>query len=200
MSILSKHKFTLGLLFLVGQVFGQQELMLHQSPAHIWHRNTLNPAVFPSEKRFAIGLPGLALDQQHSGDLSISDFIREDGDEKYIDLGQVIGKLDAENTFDLDQRIETVLLGARSGKWAFHLGHAIRYRGSLTYPTSLAELLWYGNGPYIGQTLNIAPTFNIFGWNELGLGVSREIGKVRVGARAKYLAGIGAIASDANHH
>lgn len=200
MTILSKHKFTLAFLLVGGQVFGQQELMLHQSPAHIWHRNTINPAIFPSEKRFAIGLPGLALDQQHSGDLSIQDFIREDGDQKYIDLGQVIGKLDPENTFDLDQRIETVLLGARFGKWAVHLGHAIRYSGSVTYPKSLAELLWYGNGPYIGQTLNIAPAFNIFGWNELGVGVSREIGKVRIGARAKYLAGIGAIESDADHH
>ena len=200
MPILSKHKFTLALLLLAGQVFGQQELMLHQSPGHIWHRNTLNPAIFPSEKRFAIGLVGLALDQQHSGDLSIRDFIREDGDQKYIDLGQVIGKLDPENTFDLDQRIETLLLGARFGKWAFHLGHAIRYSGSVTYPKSLAELLWYGNGPYIGQTLDIAPTFNIFGWNELGVGVSCEIGNVRIGARAKYLAGIGAIESDAGHH
>lgn len=194
-----KHSIAFFLLFAAAQIFGQQELMLHQAPGYLWHKNSLNPAFFPADKRIAIGLPAYGLDQRHSGDIAIGDFIRKEGDTRYLDLSQALGKLEPENTFDLDHRFETVSLGLRLGGWAFQIGHAIRANASVTYPKSLAELLWNGNGAYVGQTLDIAPAANFAAWNELGVGVSRKIGILRVGGRVKYLAGTAALETDAAH-
>lgn len=197
--MLFKYKTALFCLFLAGEMIAQQELMLSSMP-DMWHSNSVNPAFYTKGKRFFIGLPAYALDVAHSGDIAYDDIFREEGDRTVIDLDNAIGRLEPENDIFYDQRIETVSLGfrTRNDRWGLQLGHAIVTSGWSQYPKALAEVLWYGNAPYVGQTLEIGPQADIFDWHEWNVGVSRRFGKVNFGARFKYLTGVSALRTDEN--
>jgi hypothetical protein len=199
---MKKLNIAIGLgLLLGGPLVAQQELMLHQSD-DLWHQNSVNPASFPENKRLAIGLPALTLDAAHSGDIAYNDLIREEGDETVFDFGQAIDKLEPENKVFFDQRLETVNIGFRLpvGGWMLTAGHAYRLHGVMTYPKTLPELIWRGNGPYIGQTLDIAPEARIFDWNEWSVGVAQKFLMVTAGVRLKYLTGVSALETDESRH
>ncbi|TNE47116.1 MAG: hypothetical protein EP344_19815 [Bacteroidetes bacterium] len=180
-----------------GIAFGQQELILHQE-TDIWQSNALNPALFPKEKRFVIGLPSFGLDASHSGDITYNDLLRRQGDRTILDLGKAIDKLEPENDGHYDQRFETFSLGLRlPGNWFLQAGHAVRINAALRYPKALAELIWNGNAPYIGQNLNVGFSTTTFDWNELSIGLSRRFGtSLSIGARAKFLSGISSLQTD----
>ena len=183
-------------LFLLQTAHAQQELLLHQQN-NLWHASALNPAFFPSEKRIAIGGPSYGLDAAHSGNVTYNDLLRKQGDRLVLDVGNAIGKLDPDNNVHYDQRFETVYLGVRFGSWYLQAGHAVRVNTAINYPKALAELYWYGNGPYIGQPLEIGFTANTATWNELHLGLGKRFGdKLTLGARAKFLSGVGALQTD----
>jgi Family of unknown function (DUF5723) len=174
----------------------QQELLLNTLP-DLWHASSLNPAFFPADKRIAIGLPGLALDAAHSGDITYRDlFVKKNG-RTAIDFGNVIQQLDDNNEAFFDQRIETLSLGLRlPGKLVLSAAHANRLTGSIAYPKSLPELIWNGNAPYIGKTVEVGLDANVFDWNEWSVGVSKSFLGLRIGARAKVLSGISALRTD----
>jgi opacity protein-like surface antigen len=199
--MLFKYKTTLFCLFLAANLSGQQALMLHSLP-DLWHANSLNPAFFPEGKRIAVGLPAYTLDANHSGNVTYNDLFRQVDGNTVIDLGGAIEKLDPENKVRYDQRVETVSLGLRSknDKWAFQFGHAIQQSGYVNYTKSLAQVLWNGNAPYLGETLEIGPKANIFDWHEWSVGVARRFGKVDIGVRGKFLTGAGLVRSDENQN
>lgn len=176
----------------------QQELMLN-TMRDVWHSNTTNPAFFPDNRKLVIGLPAYGMDAVHSGNASFNDIFRKENDRNVVDFGQVIQKLDADNTLRFDQRIETFSIGFKLLGFAFSAGHANRLSGQLSYPKALPELIWYGNAAYVGQTLQIAPRADIFDWNEWSIGVSRQLGPLSLGARIKYLNGVSAFKTDPDH-
>lgn len=194
------HKIGIFCLLFASQLSAQQELMLQTLP-DLWHATSINPALFPANKRIAIGLPAYALDASHSGDITYNDLLRKEGDRNVIDFGQVIDKLDPENTLYFDQRIETLSLGFRlPGNWSIQASHANRLTGLATYPKSLAEVLWNGNGPYIDQKVDFGFQARVFDWNEWSVGLAKHFNKVSVGARLKYLTGVSSLITDSDHH
>lgn len=199
--MLLKYKTALFCLFFAGEIVAQQEMMLSTLP-DVWHSNTINPAFYPKGKRFFIGLPAYSIDVSHSGDIAYDDIFRQQGDSTVIDLGTAIDKMEPENDVWYDQRIETVSLGMRTrdSLWGFQVGHAILTTGWGQYPKELAEVLWYGNAPYVGQTLEIGPQADVYDWHEWSAGMSRQFGNVNVGARFKYLTGASAIQTDENRN
>ena len=197
-----KYISALLVLLAVARLNAQQEMMLN-SLQNLWHSNTsTNPAFFPENKHFVIGLPGYSLDAAHSGDLTYKDIFRKDGDRTIVDFDNAISKLDPENDLNFDQRLETVSFGFRSpnNKWGFQVGHAIAFSGAVTYPKALPELLWNGNASYIGQTVEIGVEADIADWHEWSVGVMRQFGPLNVGVRAKYLTGISALRTDDDRH
>lgn len=176
----------------------QQELMLHTMP-DLWHANSINPAFFPKDKKVAIGLPGYSLDAAHSGKLSYNDFLVKDGDRTILSFSNAISKLEQENEVFADQRIETLSLGLRFGKWAVQAGHANRLNAFIAYPRDLAEVLWNGNGPYVGQSKNLGLHMNFYDWNEWSVGISRHSERLSLGLRIKLLNGVSTFQTDADH-
>lgn len=185
---------------LAGNGFAQQELMLHQQTS-LWQTAATNPAFFPKEKRVALGLPSFGLDAAHSGGITFNDLLRREGNRTIVDLGKAIDKLEPENEGHYGQRFETFSLGLRlPGKFFIQASHAVRISAVVNYPKTLAELFWNGNAPYIGQTLDVGFATTTFDWNELSLGIGRRFGEnFSLGARAKYLSGIGAVQTDDDH-
>lgn len=195
-----QNKILLALLLCASGLTAQQEIMLSQLP-ELWHAGTTNPAFFPAGKRIVVGLPSFALDARHSGDITYNDMFRRENGKNILDLGHAIDQLDPENKVNYNQRLETVSLGFRlGGGWAIQAGHAIRLNADIVYPKTLAEVLWNGNAPYLQQTLEIAPTADYSKWHELSVGLSKQMGPIRVGGRAKFLGGIGSLRSDNDHH
>ncbi len=193
------HKIGIFCLLFATQLSAQQELMLQTLP-DLWHATSINPALFPENKRIAIGLPGYSLDASHSGDITYNDLLRKDGDQTVIDFGKVIDRLEPENTLYFDQRIETVSLGIRlPGNWSIQAGHANRLTGLAVYPKSLAEVLWNGNGPYIGEKVEFGFQARVFDWNEWSVGLAKHFKDVSVGARLKYLTGVNSFITDNDH-
>ncbi|MDO8368028.1 MAG: DUF5723 family protein [Saprospiraceae bacterium] len=180
------------------QLSAQQELMLHSLP-DVWHSTATNPAFFPEDKHFAIGLPGIGLDAAHSGEVSYKDiFVKSDG-RTQIDFTNALAKLDPVNTVFFEQRIETASVGFRlPGKIWLQAGHANRLSGAITYPKTLPSMIWDGNAQYIGQTVDIALQTDISNWNEWSVGLAKGFGNFNIGARAKYLSGITSLLTDAN--
>jgi hypothetical protein len=197
-----KHIAILLLSLSAATAHAQQEMMLN-SLHNLWHSNTsTNPAFFPENKHIVIGLPAYGLDAAHSGDITYKDIFRKDGDRTIVDFENAISKLDLENTLNFDQRLETFSFGfrTRNDKWGIQFGHAIAFSGTLTYPKALPELLFNGNAPYIGQTVEIGLQADIADWHEWSVGAMRKIGPLNVGARVKYLTGISALRTDDNRH
>ncbi len=191
-------RYTLLLQALLAALSGtaQQELMLYLSP-ETWHANAANPAFFPKDKRLFLGGPTVGIDAAHSGDIAYNDLLRREGGRTILDLGGGINKLQPENTLRLDQRNERALLGLRLRRWYLTAGWSQRTANTTTYTRSLAELLWYGNGPYVGQTLDVGPTLSFVRWDELSAGLARNFGnRLRIGARIKYLSGNAMLVTD----
>ncbi|MBN8680802.1 MAG: hypothetical protein J0M29_21435 [Chitinophagales bacterium] len=197
---MSFRRFCTGLVLMAVPVLlkAQQELMLHAMP-EIWHSTSTNPAFFPEDKSFVIGLPGIGLDAAHSGNITYNDIFIKEADRTRINFSGALNQLDPLNTVTFDQRIETVSLGLRlPGKFWLQAGHANRLSGSVTYPKTLPALIWDGNAQYIGQTVNIALQSDISNWNEWSVGLAKQLGKLQLGFRAKLLTGTGALLSDNN--
>jgi hypothetical protein len=182
--------------FGVNGLSAQRELMLYQS-ADLWSANAVNPAFFPKDKKIVLGLPGFGVDAAHSGDVGYNDLFRREGDRRLIDLGRLVDRLEPENRVHYEHRFETVSLGIRLPAGLFlQAGHSVRLQTAATYPKTLAQLLWNGNGPYVGQTLDIAPNVEVFDFNELSLGLGWGTERLRLGGRLKYLSGISALRTD----
>lgn len=194
------YKVGLFSLLFSAHLSAQQELMLQTLP-DLWHATSINPALFPENKRIAIGLPAYSLDASHSGNVTYNDLLRKDGDQTVFDFNGVIDQLETENTLYFDQRIETVSFGIRlPGNWSLQAGHANRLTGLAVYPRSLAEVLWNGNGPYIGEKVDFGFQARVFDWNEWSVGLARHFDKISVGARLKYLTGVTSLITDNDHH
>ncbi len=173
--------------------------MFHALP-DVWHSTSTNPAFFPEGKKFILGLPGISLDGAHSGDVSYRDVFVKDGNRTILDFSNVIGKLDFTNEAHFDQRTEIINLGIRlPGKIMLQAGYANRLSGVLVYPKALPELLWNGNGPYVGETLNIGLKADVADWNEWSVGLAKQLGSLSVGVRGKLLTGASALLTDPNH-
>ena len=180
--------------------FSQQELLFHTLP-DLLQNTAHNPAVFPKDKKIAVGVGAFSLDAAHSNGLAYQDVFVEQNGRTILDLGLFIEKLEPENTVFADQRIETVSLGFRlPGNMALQVGHANRLVADITYPKTLAELIWRGNAPYIGQTVEIGPQVNASNWNEWGIGLSKNWGGLSVGGRIKWLTGAGTLKTDSDRH
>ncbi|MEO0338887.1 MAG: DUF5723 family protein, partial [Bacteroidota bacterium] len=66
----------------------------------------------------------------------------------------------------------------------------------LDFPKTLAQLAWQGNATFIGETVELAPLFQLQAYHSTYLGISGEISKgIRLGGRMRYLSGIGDISS-----
>ena len=191
--------FVLAVLLAAGRLSGQEALMLHAMP-EIWHSNTTNPAFFPGNKKIIIGLPGYALDGAHSGDITYRDLFVKTGDRTVIDFGNVIDRLDVTNEAYFDQRYDILSIGLRlPGKILLQAGYANGLSGTITYPKSLPELLWNGNGPYVGQTLDIAFNADVYDWNEWSIGLAKKFGDLSIGVRGKLLTGVSSFLTDPTH-
>ena len=187
------------LFFFAFRLTAQQELMLH-TMSDVWHSNATNPAFFPEKKKFFIGLPGIGIDAAHSSHIAFNDVFVKKGDQTVANFSEIIDRLAPLNELYFDQRYDIVNLGVRlPGKIMLTAGYANRLSANIVYPKALPQLLWNGNAPYVGQTLELGVKADVADWNEWSIGLAKQIGPLTLGVRGKYLTGISSLLTDRNH-
>jgi len=187
-----------GALALVSSVlFAQQEAGLYFMP-NLWQSVRTNPAVMTDEE-LTVFLPGIQSTLGITG-ATLNDFIEGEKDGRpQINVDQAIVKLDAQNLIRNDLTIETIGVGIKKGNFYLSFGHAFRYLAYLDYPKTLPQVVWQGNAQFVGQNVALGNDLQLTGFSEFAFGASFQAGNLTLGARAKYLSGIGNISTDANH-
>ncbi len=146
-----------------------------------------------------IYLPGIYLESHHSNKISLSDIISNSGDKKILSLSGLINQLEEENTFDNSLKVNTIGVGFKLNGFSVDVKHNLRLNSTINYPKELAKLIFEGNSQYIGETVSFGPAVDYYSFHEYSLGVSKSFGGLNIGARLKYLSGIGYVKTISNN-
>ena len=148
--------------------------------------------------KIEIYLPGIYLESHHSNQISLSDITTENSGSTFISLSSVIDQLEDSNTFENNFKFNTIGVGIKLKNFDLDFRHNTRLNSTIGYPKELAKLLFEGNSQFIGETVEFGPSVDYFAYHEYGFGLSRTFGNFALGARIKYLSGIGFVRTDQN--
>lgn len=172
----------------------QQELATHFM-RDIWQSSLSNPAL-TTGKKIEIGLPSFYFNAAATG-VSFGELIRTGPDGvNRINIPEVIANLNEDNYFLTDLEIETFRLAFEVKDLQLSFHHAIHTNAYFNYPKGLAEFVFLGNGNFVGETLELGPDIQLTAYNEFALGAAKKFGKLGLGARLKFLTGIGNISTE----
>lgn len=175
----------------------QQEVSLptmHDIPNSIH----FNPA-FTTGYKWTVSLPSISNSMASNGP-SFEQLFIDNGNGTYsLHLDQAVAQLKDHNLFSNITKVEVLGLSHQWKKSFIHFNVGVRTKIALDFPKNLAELAAFGNGQYVGQTLNIGPALDVLGYSEIGVGYAHQIGKVRIGATVKFLNGIASASTSKNN-
>jgi len=152
-----------------------------------------NPALLPDE-RLVIALPNFYNHLELTGP-SFGDIINTDGDTPFFNLANVLDGLDDENHIRNHATLETIGVSFRTGGLRLGIHNSAHVSALVNYKKNLANLIWEGNAPYIGQTLDIGTDLQLTGYQELGLTAAYVIKGITLGIGAKFLYGFGDVST-----
>ncbi|MBK9151247.1 MAG: hypothetical protein IPM26_09680 [Saprospiraceae bacterium] len=117
---------------------------------------------------------------------------------RYLDFSRFNNAFNEINNIQLNSRLQSVGLGIRLRDFTILAGHSFNVAGEMSYTGALANLAARGNAAFIGQTIEIGPSFRLFAWNELYVGLQHQAGKLGVGGRVKFLFGTAGVQTERN--
>jgi len=171
-----------------------QELTLQLVP-DLFQNVKTNPALVPDE-RLVVALPGIYGSYFHTPG-SIASLFNVNDNIGQLDVSALLTNLESTNTLKINLELETVRVHFRvNDKLSLNLGHAIKSNSYLKYADKLPQVFWEGNSQFIGQEVAFGPDQQSFAYNEIGLGAAYKVGKLTLGAKAKWLTGIGDVSTD----
>ncbi len=180
-----------------GLVIAQQNLTLFQMH-DVPQANYVNPAV-QYQCKWIVGLPGLASvhANYNNSAFALNEGLRYDSstDSSYLNFDGVMGQLN--NTEIVQSSVYYTPLYA--GFWLkdnwITLSITEKITSYNTVPKEAAELLWYGNTPFVGRQASIdGLRLNGLHYREYALGIAREVSeRLTLGLHAKLLFGKGTV-------
>ncbi|MEL7021923.1 MAG: DUF5723 family protein, partial [Bacteroidota bacterium] len=167
----------------------QQEIGLHFDRT-LWQSSRTQPALVP-DNQLTIMLPSMYFDVV-TENFSIQDALSmSDDGTTTLNIGRIIDQLGTNNEIGQQLSIQTLGVAYRFGKWTLSLEHGLRQYGSGNYPKTLPQLIWEGNGQFVGQTVDLSHQFDITAYHEFVLGAAWELSdQWHIGTRIKLLNGI----------
>ncbi|MEE9439002.1 MAG: DUF5723 family protein [Saprospiraceae bacterium] len=156
-----------------------------------YQRSYFNPAL--NNDGYISIASGIGIDASTTGP-NLNDFLIKKPEGGYIispsnsidkmkDRNDIYGMVSV-NTFDASIDLFLVRVS---------VGHAWKANGWFNYSKDLANFLVNGNGSYVGQTLNLGPQIEYFNYNEVYLGIQKNLGTLSLGAKIKRLSGVESI-------
>jgi hypothetical protein len=162
----------------------------------LYQGSYLNPAFIPNN-RVVVSIPSFYNNLSINGP-AYSDVVKNNGLEDYIDINSLLSNLQSTNYLREDMEIQTIGLCLSAGPLGIQAYHKVKFNAFIAYPEELPSLIWEGNEQYLGQSINIGSEFLLHSHSEFGVGASLKLSGLTVGARAKYLNGIGHLSTSNN--
>ena len=160
----------------------------------IYQRSYFNPAL-NDEGKISIS-SGLGVDFITNGP-SINDFIIDGPAGKLIlSPANAIASMNEVNDIYGYSSVNTFDASVKLPFCRVSIGHAWKANGWMSYTKDLANFVTFGNGAFVGETLNLAPQIDYLNYNELYLGIQKSFGPISIGVRAKRLNGVEAIKTE----
>ncbi len=161
---------------------------------NIYQRSYFNPAL-NDEGKFSIST-GLGVDFITNGP-SINDFIiNGPADNLILSPANAISAMNDVNDIYAYSSVNTFDASIKLPFCRLSFGHAWKANGWMSYTKDLANFITFGNGPFVGETLNLAPQIDYINYNEVYLGLQKSFGPLSIGVRAKRLNGVEAIKTE----
>jgi len=165
----------------------QQNIGLHFMD--VWQQNQTNPAHFGKNK-VSIGLASIYSNTIVEG-ITFGDIVRSENGRTILDIDAAIANMNEQNSIDQYLSVETLNIGLNFGKIGISLSHALKFDAFFDYPKVFPQTIFQGNAQFVGQTVEIGSSVNLNTYNELALGLAYQAEKFNIGARIKYLSGVG---------
>jgi Family of unknown function (DUF5723) len=163
----------------------QDQWMLHMPTLH---QSYINPA-HQLKNKFEISLPSFAFDF-NTGGINLKDGISKNNDGvNIIDLKKIVGSLQDNHPFNGNFTVNTIDIGFKLKSLSLYAGHYVQSQTSFVLDKELANLLVNGNAPYIGKTIDLDIVGASSTFQQFYLGASKQIGKLAIGAKVKYVNG-----------
>jgi hypothetical protein len=176
----------------------QQSLTLYNMEG-VNQATQVNPSMIPGNKMY-IGIPVLSSTNflfTNSG-FTWRDLQKVRADDSIqLDIENAISKLASKNFISLSFRMNLVETGFKVKKNYFTFNVAEKLNFNLTFPKELFELLFRGNGAFVGQEVDLKRmSFDLTHYREYAIGWARDLSKkVTFGTRIKYLYGMENVSS-----
>ncbi|MCB0518746.1 MAG: hypothetical protein H6577_03830 [Lewinellaceae bacterium] len=191
---MKKLSMLIWIAFSVVPLWAQQEMGLVFLPHLVQSATQANPAIF-TDARINYALPNAYAGYQNSSFNLGSLLVEKDG-QKQLDLEAALGKMrPSGNTARLSVAANTFALSFRFlKKFQASFFSNTHLDAQFVYPKGLPELLWRGNGAFIGQEAEVGPKINVLGYTEYGVGLAAKMfDNVSVGLNFKYINGFLAV-------
>jgi outer membrane protein OmpA-like peptidoglycan-associated protein len=152
-----------------------------------------NPSVFPINN-VNVGIPGLSSVYFGVTNTAFrySDLIYKRPDDSLtFDMQKALNKMSDNNYLLTHAQVELISVGFKIKKNYFNITVAENFNGVLNYSKGLIDFLWNGNGPSLGETINLGLGLQYTHYREYGLNYVLKVNdKLNVGAKFKYLYGM----------
>ena len=125
-----------------------------------------------TDAKISFGLPILSSTSVHlfSNGFTYHDLFKNVGDTTYLQLGNVINQLKTNNFVGFGMTTSLFNFNYTGRKISVGFFINLKTVSQFTYPGDLFKLLWNGNGPYLGQTMQIGNFgLNAMVYTEYGL-------------------------------
>lgn len=188
--------FTLLFSLFIFTANAQQELGLHFMD-DIWQASQTNPAMM-NDHRITVALPGVAAGFYHPA-FSINDALHKRNGSTVINLDDIVPELEDHNQLFTGFQADMVAAAYRFGGIQAGVSWSVRGSAYADYTREAIDVLWNGNAPYIGETVNVAADFQFTLYNEIGIsGAYNWKDKLTFGAKIKFLNGFSDLSTDRN--
>ncbi|MGB3617658.1 MAG: DUF5723 family protein [Catalinimonas sp.] len=138
------------LLGLTGTARAQSDLLLLTLPPTL-QTTSVSPSMVPSS-RFAVAIPVLSgRASGHHSAFPLRAVVRNDT----LDPGRGLDRMNRNNLLAVDAHLDYLFAGVRLRKWYLTLSMSEHAEARAAYDGRIAELLWRGNAPFVGQTLSL---------------------------------------------
>ena len=172
---------------LTSHLQAQGELTL-PTLSHLLESDRYNPSISNQEEGWYFGLPSFGYNAFHTGP-GYRNLIREQGSTPILQIQNLAKELNGENDLLTDFRLQTIKVKRKLGNWSFGFEHEIVFHAQMFYPDELIQLYVDGNQPWIGQSIDIAPSASIYSYNNYAFPVSYQEKKLSIGIRPRVLLG-----------
>ncbi len=176
----------IGLIFFNTFSFGQDITLFAQKGNMAG--TLLNPA-FSLDKKFNIVLGSFNAEIGTDGPSLHSITSKNSDGSRFLDKSKFDKNFESENNLYTQFELRTLDVGMKLGTWGILAGHGFKIQSNFSFSEDLAQLLFLGNAPFIGQNLSVGPSLDVLAYNEVYLGAQKTVGRFTVGGKLKLLYG-----------